>query len=150
ILTPIREQLLGPASTPLYILLGAVSFVLLVACANLANLLLARATDRQREIVVRTTLGATRGRIIRQLLAENCLLSLLGAAAGLVPAYWTPKILAVVGTGGLPRLDQVHLDGRVLLFTVGVALLTGIVASLAPTYRMSKIDVNDSLKEGSR
>src|SRR6267142_2765490 len=83
ILTPIREQLLGPASTPLYVLLGAVSFVLLVACANLANLLLSRATDREREVAVRTVLGATRGRIIRQLLAENCVLGLLGAAAGL-------------------------------------------------------------------
>jgi len=150
VLTPIREQLLGAASTPLYILLGAVSFVLLVACANLANLLLARATNRQREIAVRTTLGATRSRIIRQLLAENCLLSLLGAAAGLIPACWTPKVLAVVGTGDLPRLDQVHLDGRVLLFTIGVALLTGIATSLAPTYRLSRTAVHDSLKEGSR
>jgi len=150
ILTPIHEQLLGLSSAPLYILLGAVSFVLLVACANLANLLLARATNRQREIAVRTALGATRGRIVRQLLAENCLLSLLGAVGGLIPAYWTPKILALVGTGGLPRLDQVHLDERVMLFTLGVALLTGIATGLAPTYRLSKADVNDSLKEGTR
>ncbi|HKV63365.1 MAG TPA: ABC transporter permease [Candidatus Acidoferrum sp.] len=150
ILTPIRQQLLGPASVPLYILLGAVSFVLLVACANLANLLLARATHREREVAVRTALGATRGRIIRQLLAENCVLSLLGAAAGLFPAYWTPKVLASIGAGDLPRLDQVHLDWRVLLFTVGVALLTGIVAGLAPAYRGSKTDVHDSLKEGMR
>jgi putative ABC transport system permease protein len=149
-LTPIREQLLGPASTPLYILLGAVSFVLLVACANLANLLLARATDREREVAVRTALGATRGRIIRQLLAENCVLGLLGAAAGLVPAYWTPKVLASIGAGDLPRLDQVHLDWRVLLFTIGVALLTGIVAGLAPGYRLSKNNMHDSLKEGVR
>jgi putative ABC transport system permease protein len=150
ILTPIREQLLGPASTPLYILLGAVSFVLLVACANLANLLLARATHREREVAVRTALGATRGRIIRQLLAENCFLGLLGAAAGLIPAYWTPKVLASVGAGDLPRLDQVQLDGRVLLFTVGVALLTGIAAGLAPAYRLSKNNMHDSLKEGMR
>ncbi len=150
ILTPIREQLLGPASTPLYILLGAVSFVLLVACANLANLLLARATHREREVAVRTVLGATRGRIILQLLAENCVLGLLGAAAGLFPAYWTPKVLASIGAGDLPRLDQVHLDWRVLLFTVGVALLTGIVAGLAPAYRLSKNNMHDSLKEGMR
>jgi putative ABC transport system permease protein len=150
ILTPIRDQLLGPASAPLYILLGAVSFVLLVACANLANLLLARATDREREVAVRAALGATRGRIIRQLLAENCLLGLLGAAAGLFPAYWMPKVLASVGAGDLPRLDQVHLDGRVLLFTVGVALLTGIAAGLAPGYRLSKNNMHDSLKEGMR
>jgi putative ABC transport system permease protein len=150
ILTPIREQLLGPASTPLYILLGAVSFVLLVACANLANLLLARATHREREVAVRTALGATRGRIIHQLLAENCLLSLLGAAAGLIPAYWMPKVLASVGAGDLPRLDQVQLDWQVLLFTVGVALLTGIAAGLAPAYRLSKNNMHDSLKEGVR
>jgi len=150
ILTPIREQLLGPASTPLYILLGAVSFVLLVACANLANLLLSRATHREREVAVRTALGATRGRIIRQLLAENCFLGLLGAAAGLIPAYWTPKVLASVGAGDLPRLDQVHLDWRVLLFTIGVALLTGIAAGLAPGYRLSKNNMHHSLKEGMR
>ncbi|MBA0088366.1 MAG: ABC transporter permease [Acidobacteria bacterium Pan2503] len=150
ILTPIREQLLGPASTPLYILLGAVSLVLLVASANLANLLLARATHREREVAVRVALGASRGRIIRQLLAENCVLGLLGAAVGLIPAYWAPKVLAFVGTGDLPRLDQVHLDWRVLLFTVGVALLTGNAAGLAPAYRLSKTDVHDSLKEGSR
>jgi putative ABC transport system permease protein len=149
-LTPIREQLLGPASAPLYILIGAVSFVLLVACANLANLLLARATDREREVAVRTALGATRGRIIRQLLAENCVLGLLGAAAGLVPAYWMPKVLSSIGAGDLPRLDQVRLDWRVLLFTVGVALFTGIVAGLAPGYRLSKNNMHDSLKEGVR
>ena len=150
ILTPIRQQLLGPSSAPLYILLGAVSFVLLVACANLANLLLARATNREREVAVRTALGATRGRIIWQLLTENCLLGLLGAAAGLIPASWTPKVLAIVGTGDLPRLNQVRLDWRVLLFTVGVALFTGIAAGLAPAYRLSKTSVHDSLKEGTR
>jgi putative ABC transport system permease protein len=150
VLTPIREQLLGPASEPLYILLGAVSFVLLVACANLVNLLLARATNREREVAVRTALGATRDRIIRQLLAENCVLGLLGAAAGLIPAYWTPRVLASIGAGDLPRLDQVRLDWRVLLFTVGVALLTSIAAGLAPAYRLSKTDAHDSLKEGMR
>ncbi len=150
ILTPIREQLLGPASTPLYVLLGAVSFVLLVACANLANLLLARATHREREVAVRTALGATRGRIVRQLLVENCLLGLLGAAAGLIPAYWTPTVLASIGAGDLPRLDQVHLDWRVLLFTVGVALFTSFAAGLAPGYRLSKNNMHDSLKEGTR
>src|SRR5713101_93516 len=150
ILTPIREQLLGPATTPLYVLLGAVSFVLLVTCANLANLLLSRATDREREVAVRTALGATRGRIVRQLLVENCLLGLLGAAAGLIPAYWTPKVLASMGAGDLPRLDQVHLDWRVLLFTVGVALFTAIAAGLAPGYRLSKNNMHDSLKEGLR
>src|SRR5207245_4088489 len=121
-----------------------------VACANLANLVLARATDREREVAVRTALGATRGRIIRQLLAENCVLGLLGAAAGLIPAYWMPNVLARIGAGDLPRLDQVHLDWRVLLFTAGVALLTGIAAGLAPGYCLSKNNRPDSLKEGMR
>ncbi len=150
ILTPAAEQLLGPASASLYILLGAVSLVLLVACANLANLLLARATNREREVAVRTALGAPRVRITRQLLVENCVLGLLGAAAGLIPAYWTPRVLAALGAGNLPRLDQVHLDWRVLLFTVSVALLVGIVSGLAPAYRLSRTDVHDALKEGTR
>jgi putative ABC transport system permease protein len=150
ILTPIRDQLLGSATAPLYILFGAVSLVLLVACANLGNLLLARATNREREVAVRTALGATRGRIVRQFLVENCVLGLLGAVAGLIPAYWTPKLLAVVGTGDLPRLDQVRLDWRVLVFTAGLALLTGIISGLAPVYRLSKTDVQDSLREGAK
>ena len=150
ILTPIRDQLLGPASTPLYILLGAVCLVLLAACANLANLLLARATNREREVAMRTALGATRGRVIRQLLVENCLLGLLGAVAGLFPALWMPRVLAVIGAGDLPRLDQVHLDWRVLLFTAGVALLTSVATGLAPAYRLSKTELRDCLQEGVR
>ncbi len=150
ILTPLREKLLGDARTPLFILFGAVSLVLLVACANLANLLLARSTNRQREIAVRTALGASRGRIVRQLLAENCLLAFLGAAVGLIPAYLTPRVLAAVGTGGLPRLEGVQMDWRVLVFTAAAALLTGILSGLAPSFRLSKTDVHESLKEGAR
>jgi putative ABC transport system permease protein len=150
IFTPLGEQLLGQASVPLYILLGAVSFVLLVACANLANLLLARSTNREREVAVRSVLGAGRGRIVRQLLTENCVLALLGATVGLIPAYWTPRILTALGTGDLPRLEAVRLDWRVLVFTASAALLTGIVSSLAPVYRLSKTDLNESLKEGAR
>ena len=150
ILTPLREQLLGQASTPLYILLGAVSFVLLVACANLANLLLARSTIREREVAVRSALGAARGRIAGQLLAENCVLALLGAAVGLIPAYWTPRVLAALGGADLPRLDAVRLDWRVLAFTASTALLTGIISGLAPAHRLSKTDLHESLKEGTR
>ncbi|HKW90173.1 MAG TPA: ABC transporter permease [Candidatus Acidoferrales bacterium] len=150
ILTPIYNQLLGPASSQLYILFVVVSFVLLVACANLANLLLARATNREREIAVRAAIGATRGRIIRQLLAENCVLGLLGAASAIIPAFWTPKFLAVIGPGDLPRLDQVHLDWRVLLFTTAVGLSTVIAAGLAPALQLSRTDAQESLKDGAR
>ena len=150
ILTPLREYLVGPVSTTLYILLGAVSFVMLIACANLANLLLARATHREKEMAVRTALGAARVRIVRQLLAENCLLAAFGAVAGLLFAYWTPQLLRVLGAGELPRLDEVKVDSRVLLFTVGVAMLTGILSGLAPALRLSKTNLQDSLKEGTR
>jgi putative ABC transport system permease protein len=150
ILTPLREQLLGTARTPLYVLFGAVTFVLLVACANLANLLLARSANREHEAAIRIALGAGRGRIVRQLLVENCLLAFLGAAAGLLPALWAPSIVAVVGTGDLPRLDGVRLDWRVFAFAIGLAFLTGILSGLAPAFRLSKSDVHDSLKEGAR
>lgn len=150
ILTPLREQLVGPVSTTLYTLLGAVSFVLLIACANLANLLLARATHREREMAVRAALGAGRARIVRQLLIENCSLAALGAAAGLLIAYWTPPLLRVLGAGELPRLGEVTVDSHVLLFTLGVALLTGILSGLAPAVRLSKTNLQDSLNEGAR
>jgi len=150
ILTPLREELLGHASVPLYILLGAVTFVLLVACANLANLLLARAANREHEVAIRMALGAGRGRIVRQLLSENCLLALTGAASGLLPAYWTPRIVAAVGAGDLPRLDSVRLDWHVLAFGAGLALLTGVLSGLAPALRLSKANAQNALKEGGR
>jgi predicted permease len=150
ILAPLREHLVGPVSTTLYILFGAVSFVLLIACANLANLLLARATHREREMAVRTALGAARVRIVRQLLVENCLLAAFGAAAGLLFAYWTPQLLRVLGAGELPRLGEVRVDSHVLLFTLGAALLTGILSGLAPALRLSKTSLHDSLKGGTR
>jgi putative ABC transport system permease protein len=150
ILTPLRDHLLGAASTPLFVLFGSVTFVLLVACANLANLLLARTTNRAHEVAIRTALGAGRGRILRQLLAENCLLAFMGAVAGLLPAYWAPRVVAALGSGNLPRLSEVRLDWRVLTFAIGLALLTGILSGLAPAFRLSKSNVQDALKEGAR
>ncbi len=150
ILTPLRDHLVGHVSAALYILLGAVSFVLLIACANLANLLLARANHREREMAVRTALGAARIRIVRQLLVENCLLTGLGAMAGLLLVYWMPQLLRVLGEDELPRLGEVTVDSHVLLFTLGVALLTGILSGLAPAFRLSKPTLHDSLKEGAR
>ncbi len=150
ILMPLRDKLLSQSSTPLYILCGAVAFVLLVACANLANLLLARSSNREHEAAIRIALGASRGRIIRQMLSENCLLALMGATAGLIPAYLAPRVVAAIGAGDLPRLDAVHLDWRVIAFTFGLALLTGIVSGLVPAFRLSKANVQDALKEGTR
>src|SRR5207253_9330210 len=119
-------------------------------CANLANLLLSRATDREREVAVRTALGATRGRIIRQLLAENCVLGLLGAAAGFIPAYWTPKVLASIGGGDLPRLEQVNLDWRVMFVTASISMSTWHGARLAPCSSLSKNTKRESLQECMR
>ncbi|HKM89211.1 MAG TPA: ABC transporter permease [Candidatus Acidoferrales bacterium] len=147
IFTPLREHLLGPLSRMLYVLLGAVSFVLLIACVNLANLLLARAAHREREMAVRATLGAGRLRMVRQLIVENWLLATAGAAAGLLPAWWTPRVLSAIGAGGLPRLADVRLDWHVLLFAFLAALLTGLVSGIVPALRLSKLALHDSLRE---
>jgi putative ABC transport system permease protein len=147
VFTPLREHLLGPLSRMLYVLLGAVSFVLLIACANLANLLLARASHREREMSVRATLGAGRVRLVRQLIVENCLLAFAGGAAGLLPAWWTPRVLSSIGASGLPRLAEVRLDWHVLLFAFLAALLTGIVSGIVPALRLSKLALHDSLRD---
>lgn len=150
IVIPLRERLLSSVSATLWVLLGAVTLVLLVACANLANLLLARATRRDREIAVRTALGAARGRIVRQLLAENCLPAALGAAAGLLPAYATPRLVAALGGGNLPRLAEVRVDWQVLLFTLSLAMLTAVISGLAPAFRLSGAGLHAPLKEDMR
>jgi putative ABC transport system permease protein len=150
ILTSLRQQLLGQASEPLFVLLGAVSFVLLVACANLANLLLARAANREREVALRMALGAGRRRIVGQLLTENCLLTSVGALVGLLIVGWTPRVVARIGAAGVPRLDAVGLDWRVLMFAAGAALLTAAVSGLAPAWRLSRPGVLESLKAGAR
>jgi len=150
IVMPVYEELLGGVSRTLYILLGAVGFVLLIACANLANLLLARATHREREMAMRAALGAGRARIIRQVLVENCSLAMAGGLVGLLLAYWMPEILSLVRAMNLPRLDQVRLDWHVLGFAFAIALLTGILSGVVPAIRMTKMNLQTALQQGAR
>ena len=147
---PLLQQVVGEVRRPLFILLGAVAFVLLIACANVANLQLSRGAARQKEIAVRAAVGAGRARIIRQLLTENVLLSLVGGVLGLVFAVAGTMILRSVGPNALPRLNEIGVDGRVLAFTFVVSVITGVLFGMAPALRSSKVDLTKVLKEGGR
>jgi len=136
--------------TSLFLLLGAVGVVLLIACGNVANLLLARSTARQKEIAIRLALGASRPRLIRLLLTESLLLALLSGAAGLLISLWGVSVFVTAARSLLPRLDEVGLDLRVLLFTIGVSLATGLLFGIAPAWRASKGRIHETLKEGGR
>jgi putative ABC transport system permease protein len=147
-LIPLHREIVGGVQSILFILLGAVAFVLAVACTNVANLLLAHATQRERELAIRIALGAGRLRLIRQMLTESMLLSLSGGSVGLLIAMWGVDLFVGLSPGDIPRLNEVGIDGRLLGFTILVSLITGIAFGLLPALQATRLDPQHSLKEG--
>jgi predicted permease len=146
----LQEQVVGDVRRALLVLLGSVGLVLLIACANVANLLLTRAAGREKELAVRTALGAGWQRIVRQLFTESIFLGLLGGAAGLLVAQLSIYVVRIMNPGNIPRLEDIAINGGVLVFTLGVSLVTGILFGVAPVWRAMKADLNTSLKAGGR
>src|SRR5438067_3902142 len=149
-ISTLHERLVREVKPSLLALLGAVGFVLLIACANVANLLLARSAARQKEIAIRAAMGASRTRVLRQMLTESILLSAIGGVAGLVLSSWLTDVLMSMLPEGGPRLEQVGIDYRVMTFALGVSALTGILFGIVPALQASKLDVTSALKEGGR
>jgi putative ABC transport system permease protein len=149
-LVPLHEQVVGNVRPAMLVLLGAVALVLLIACTNVANLLLARAAAREKEVAIRAALGASRARLIRQHLTESLVLAAIGGAFGLLLAFWMVDLLVKVAPKGTPRIDEITIDSSVLAFTLGVAVLTGLAFGLAPAMLSSRTNFNSALKEGGR
>ncbi|MGC2662414.1 MAG: ABC transporter permease [Bryobacteraceae bacterium] len=150
VVRPLKENVVGKIETPLLMLLGAVGFVLLIACANVAHMLLARTSDRQKEIAVRTALGAGRSRIVGQFLTESLLLSAVGASMGLLLALWATKALATLAPSYLPRVEMAGIDERVILFLFSVTLATAVIFGLAPALTATAGNLSVALKDGGR
>src|SRR5262249_1937199 len=145
-----QEWIVSDVQLPLIVFMVAVAFVLLIACANVVNLLLSRSAARAREVAIRSSLGAGRARIVRQLLTESLLLALTGGAIGLLLAQWLKDLLVAFSPGDIPRLDEIRLDWRALGFTVGITLLTTLLTGIAPALQSSKPNLTSSLKEGGQ
>jgi predicted permease len=149
-IVPLKTDVVGSVRGILLVLLGAVSFVLLIACANVANLLLARSTGRSREFAIRSALGASPGRVIRQLLTESVMLGLAGGGIGLLLAKWGTQAILRALPESLPRTEEIGMDGHVLFFTLGISVVTGIVFGLVPALKTMRPDMHETLKEGGR
>lgn len=149
-LTELRESMVKDLRTSLFVLLGAVAFVLLIACANVANLLLARAASRQKEIALRTALGASRLRVVRQLLTESLMLSVVSSVAGLALSIWLIKLLVAITPPNTPRLDEIRIDLRVFGFTLAVTVAAGLLFGLVPALQTSQPDLNATLKDSGQ
>jgi len=149
-IVPLLEQVVGNVRRSLWVLLGAVGFVLLIACANVASLMLSRALARQQEIAVRTALGASHWHIVRQLLTESVLISLAGGAVGILLCLVSVRWMHILGTKSIPRLQDVGIDGRVLLFTLLLSVFSGILFGMVPALRVARLDLNSTLKDASR
>ena len=146
----LQEQVVGDVRRALLVLLGSVALVLLIACANVANLLLTRAAGREKEVAIRTALGAGGLQIVRQLLTESILLAVMGGAAGLAIAKWTLYMVRTINPGNIPRLEDIEINGAVLAFTFGISVATGVLFGIVPAWRAMKVDLNTTLKSGGR